>query len=74
MSIEQKTFNTPNEHQVHLLTVDKLTKEKKKGKKKPPTGWWCTVMSNKCYEGWMVGTTSETHYTVYFLKRLKVEP
>lgn len=29
MSIEQKTFNTPNEHQVHLLTVDTLTKEKK---------------------------------------------
>jgi len=28
MSIEQKTFNTPNEHQVHLLTVDTLTKEK----------------------------------------------
>lgn len=27
MSIEQKTFNTPNEHQVHLLTVDNLTKE-----------------------------------------------
>jgi len=30
MSIEQKTFNTPNEHQVHLLTVDTLIKEKKK--------------------------------------------
>jgi len=42
MSIEQKTFNTPNEHQVHLLTVDTLTK----GKKMPPTGWWCTMMSN----------------------------